>query len=177
MEVPVGQPGECVVRHVYPWTLCAEYVGNPEATAATWRNGWLHTGDLLTRDADGYYYFVDRKKDAIRRRGENVSSVEVEREVMAHSDVAHCAVVAVDLAEFEQEVKVFVVRQPGAVLSEEALVKFLIDRLPRYAVPRFVEFVDEMPRTPTGKVRKQELRARANGGCWDREAAGIEVPR
>lgn len=176
IEVPVGQTGECVVRHVHPWTLCAEYIGNPEATTAAWRNGWFHTGDLLTRDADGYYYFVDRKKDAIRRRGENVSSVEVEREVMAHSDVVHCAVVAVDLAEFEQEVKVFVVRQPSAVLSEEALVKFLIDRLPRYAVPRFVEFVDDMPRTPTGKIRKQELRARPNE-CWDREAAGIEVPR
>ncbi|WP_329410558.1 AMP-binding protein [Nocardia vinacea] len=176
LEVPVGQTGECLVRHQYPWTLCTEYIGNAEATATGWRNGWFHTGDLLRQDEDGYYYFVDRKKDAIRRRGENVSSVEVEREVRAHPDVVECAVVAVDLAEFEQEIKVFAVRRTGAVLSEEVLAKFLADRLPRFAVPRFIQFVDEMPRTPTEKIRKQELRARANEECWDREVGRTVVP-
>ncbi|MHA4854790.1 AMP-binding protein [Rhodococcus sp. MSC1_016] len=177
LEIPVGQTGECVVRHQYPWTLCAEYIGNPAATAAGWRNGWFHTGDLLRQDEDGYYYFVDRKKDAIRRRGENVSSVEVEREVLAHPDVVDCAVVAVDLAEFEQEIKVFAVCRTGTTLSEEVLAEFLADRLPRFAVPRFVQFIDELPRTPTQKIRKQELRARANDECWDRAIGQIVVPK
>jgi crotonobetaine/carnitine-CoA ligase len=177
VEVPVGQPGEAIARHVLPWTLCSSYLGDPEATASGWRNGWWHTGDLLVQDADGYYYFVDRKKDAIRRRGENVSSVEVEREVMAHDHVQACAVVAVDFSDFEQEIKVFVELVPGSQLTESELIHFLIDRLPRYAVPRFVEVVTDLPRTPTSKVRKHELRGRPNDQAWDREAAGIIVPR
>jgi crotonobetaine/carnitine-CoA ligase len=177
MDVPVGEPGECIVRHVYPWVLCSEYQGNPVATAEGWRNGWFHTGDLLKQDADGYYYFVDRKKDAIRRRGENVSSMEVEREVVAHEEIHECAVVAVDFSDFEQEIKVFAIRAPGSTLTEADLARFLIDRLPRYAVPRYIEFVDDMPRTPTAKVRKHELRARSNEHAWDREAAGIVIPR
>jgi crotonobetaine/carnitine-CoA ligase len=177
MEVPVGEPGECMVRHVHPWTLCAAYLGNPEATAAGWRNGWFHTGDLLKRDADDYFYFVDRKKDAIRRRGENVSSMEVEAEVLRHPEVLECAAVAVDIGESDQEIKIVVVRRPSSVLTEEGLTKFLIDRLPRYAVPRYVRFSDELPRTPTLKVRKEQLRKEQNDGCWDRVAAGIVLPR
>ncbi|MEV8539631.1 AMP-binding protein [Streptomyces sp. NPDC051572] len=177
IEVPVGEPGECIVRHVYPWTLCMSYLDNLQATADAWRNGWFHTGDLLRRDSDDYYYFVDRAKDAIRRRGENVSSLEVEREVLAHDEVVGCAAVAVDTEEFEQEIKVLVVLCPDSALTEEALTTFLIDRLPRYAVPRFVRFVEDLPRTPTGKVRKDRLRRESSEGCWDREAAGIVVPR
>ncbi|UIX29167.1 AMP-binding protein [Streptomyces sp. GQFP] len=177
IEVPVGEPGECIVRHIYPWTLCLSYLHDSQATANAWRNGWFHTGDLLRQDSDGYYYFVDRVKDAIRRRGENVSSMEVEREVLAHEEVVGCAAVAVDADEFEQEIKIFVVRRPDSTLTEAALTAFLIDRLPRYAVPRFVRFAEDLPRTPTGKARKAELRRESNEGCWDREAAGIVVPR
>lgn len=177
IEVPDGTVGEAIARSSRPWVSGGAYLGNPEATAAAWRNGWFHTGDLLVRDSDGYFYFVDRRKDAIRRRGENISSIEVEREVLAHSEILECAAVAVDSEHMEQEVKVFAVRSPDSTVSEETLVKFLIDRMPRYSVPRYVEFVDTLPRTTTGKVRKEVLRTQPNDSSWDRVAAGIVVPR
>jgi carnitine-CoA ligase len=177
IEVPDGKVGEAVVRSSLPWLVGVEYLGNPEATAAVWRNGWFHTGDLLRRDAEGFYSFVDRSRDAIRRRGENVSSMEVEREVAAHPEVIECAAVGVASRHLEQEVKVFVVRRPESALTEELLVKFLADRMPRFSVPRFVEFVADLPRTATAKVRKELLRALPNDDAWDREAHRIELPR
>jgi carnitine-CoA ligase len=177
IEVPDGAPGQAVVRSLLPWLIGVEYLGNAEATAAVWRNGWFHTGDLLARDADGYFGFVDRQRDAIRRRGENISSMEVEREATAHPDVLECAAVGVASIYVEQEVKVFVVRRPQSELTEEMLIRFLADRMPRYSVPRFVQFVDDLPRTATAKVRKELLRAMPNDDAWDREAKGIELPR
>jgi crotonobetaine/carnitine-CoA ligase len=171
MEVPPGQLGELVVRAEEPWRLNSGYFNMPEKTAEAWRNGWFHTGDGFTRDADGWFYFVDRTKDAIRRRGENISSMEVEAAVNDHPAVLESAAVAVASEWGEDEVKVVVVRQPGAELTHEELAQFLLETMPRFMVPRFIEFVAELPKTPTEKVRKVQLReVGVNENTWDRSA-------
>ena len=183
VPVPVGTPGELVVRHRLPWLINSGYRNMPEATARAWRNGWFHTGDQLQEDEQGNLYFLDRVKDAIRRRGENISSFEVEAEVLAHPEVREVAAVAVPnpdtIAEAgDEEVKVVVVREEGSELTARELVEFLIPRMPRHWVPRFVEFADELPRTPSFKVKKADLRAAAiTPATWDREAAGIRLKR
>ena len=177
-EVPVGVPGEAVVRPREPWITMAGYWGHPDWTAAAWRNLWLHTGDMLMRDEEGNLYFVDRTKDAIRRRGENISSMEVEQEVVAHPDVVECAVVPVASEHTEQEVMAVVVPRPDAALDPAELVRFLAPRMAYFMVPRYVEVVDALPKTQTGKVRKYALRERGlTPGTWDREAAGITLRR
>jgi carnitine-CoA ligase len=177
-EVPIGTPGELVLRTDQPWEITVGYLNQPEATARSWRNGWFHTGDQFVMDQDGYLYFTDRIKDSIRRRGENISSFEVERDVATHPDVAEVACVAASDAYGGDEVKVFIVTRADRRIDPEQLVHFLIPRMPHYTVPRFIEFIDELPKTPTMRVRKVELRARGNGaGTWDREAAGIIVTR
>lgn len=172
VPVPVGEPGELVVRTDIPWTMNAGYVGMPEATARAWRNGWFHTGDLFTRDEQGDYYLLDRVKDAIRRRGENISSYEVESGVRAHPDVLECAAVAVPSEIAEEEVMVVVVARDGAVLDPAELVDFLVPRMPRFMIPRFVDVVRELPKTEASqRVRKQVLRDRGvTASTWDRRA-------
>ena len=177
-EVPPGVPGEAVVRPREPWITMAGYWGHPDWTAAAWRNLWLHTGDMLMRDEEGNLYFVDRTKDAIRRRGENISSMEVEQEIVAHPDVVECAVIPVASEHTEQEVMAAVVPRPGATLDPAALVEFLAPRMAYFMVPRYVEVVDALPKTQTGKVRKYTLRERGlTPETWDREAAGIRLRR
>jgi len=178
-EVEEGKFGELVVRTSEPWIINAGYFNMPDKTAAAWRNGWFHTGDGFTRDARGNYYFVDRIKDAIRRRGENISSFEVERIVNEHPAVAESAAIGVPSELSEDEVKIFVVKEPGTELSAEELITFLIPRMPRFMVPRYVEFVDDLEKTAsTQRTQKYALRARSlNEHTWDREAAGIELPR
>lgn len=158
-EVPVGTPGELIVRSSKPWTLMAGYWKNPEATVSAWRNQWFHTGDLFVQDEGGNFIYLDRKKDSIRRRGENISSADVEKEVTSHPAVLESAAVAIADPVNDEEIKVFVVKQPGSDLNELDLVEFLRGKLPRFMVPRFVEFVEELPKTPTQKVRKAELRS------------------
>jgi crotonobetaine/carnitine-CoA ligase len=169
-EVPDGQLGELVLRSDEPWTLMAGYWRKPEATADAWRNLWFHTGDAFTRDADGNFYFVDRIKDAIRRRGENISSAEVEAEVNAHPAVLESAAIAVPAELAEDEVKVVLVLQPGQQLDLPELAEFLAGRMAAFMVPRYLEIVDALPKTPTEKVRKAELRAAGVGAAWDRLA-------
>jgi carnitine-CoA ligase len=176
MDVPDGAPGEVIVRSAERWSMATAYINNPEASSAAWRNGWFHTGDMARQDAQGRYHFVDRAKDSVRRRGENISSIEVESEVMRHPEVAECAAIGVGDSRIDQEVKVFVRRRPGSTLTESDLIRSLIDQMPYYSVPRFVTFVEDLPRTPTGKVRKVDLREHT-GHTWDREAAGINVRR
>lgn len=178
-EVPTGQTGELVVRTAVPWTLSSGYLGYPDKTAEAWRNGWFHTGDALRVDGNGDYYFVDRIQDAIRRRGENISSYEVEAAVLAHPEVAEVAAIAVPDTSSGHEVKVVVRLQPGSTLSEQALVEWLIPLMPRFMVPRYVELVADFPRTEASmKIRKGELRAQPlTDATWDREAAGVVVPR
>lgn len=171
-EVAVGEVGELVVRAALPWTMCTGYYGMPERTAEAQRNLWFHTGDGLRRDADGWYYFVDRLKDALRRRGENISSYEVEQPVLAHPGVAECAVVGVpaDAEAGEDELLLVVVPEPGAELTAEDLWRWCGPRLPGFAVPRYVRFTDALPLTPSGKVRKAPLReAGVDAGTADRE--------
>ena len=173
-EVPPGVPGEAVVRPREPWLTMAGYWGRPDWTAAAWRNLWLHTGDMLMRDEEGNLYFVDRTKDAIRRRGENVSSMEVEQEIVAHPDVVECAVIPVASEHTEQEVMAVVVPRPGAAFDPAALIEFLVPRMAYFMIPRYVEVTDALPKTRTGKIRKYTLRERGlTPGTWDREAAGM----
>jgi carnitine-CoA ligase len=179
-DIPVvtGEPGELIIRTDRPWEMNAGYWKLPEETAKAWRNGWFHTGDLFVCDKDGNYFFVDRKKDAIRRRGENISSFEVEREVTAHPDVKEAATVAAPGAFGDDEVKVFVVIREGSRFDPADLIRFLIPRMPYFMIPRFVEVIPELPKTQTMRVRKYELRERGNSeATWDREAAGIAVNR
>jgi carnitine-CoA ligase len=171
--------GELVVRTADPWIITSGYFHMPEKTAAAWRNGWFHTGDGFRRDAEGNYFFVDRIKDAIRRRGENISSFEVESAVNEHAAVAESAVIGVPSALGEDEVKVIVVLHPGASLRPEELITFLIPRMPRFMIPRYVEVADELVKTDsTQRTQKFALRADAlNERTWDREQAGLELPR
>jgi len=171
-EVEVGETGELIVRTDEPWTLCAGYWDMPEQTAFAWRNGWFHTGDAFRRDAAGNCFFVDRYKDAIRRRGENISSFEVEGLVAAHPAVLEAS------EHGEDEVCVYVVPVAGAALDPRELLTWLVPRMPRFMVPRYLEVVDVLPRTPTAKVRKVELRERGVGAAtFDRVAAGVVLPR
>jgi crotonobetaine/carnitine-CoA ligase len=176
--VPEGEVGELIVRADRPWSITTGYLGDPEATAAAWRNGWFHTGDALRRDGEANYYFVDRLKDAIRRRGENISSAEVEAEILAHPAVSTAAVVGVTSEFAEQEVLAAIVPVEGQRIDETELLEHLRRRLPYFMVPRYLRVLDQLPMTATGRVQKVTLReAGVTADTWDREAAGISVRR
>jgi carnitine-CoA ligase len=183
VPVPPGTPGELVARHTLPWTINSGYKNMPEATAEAWRNGWFHTGDQFTQDEEGNFYFLDRLKDVIRRRGENISSFEVESEVLSHPLVKEAAAVAVKNPELEEsagdeEVKVVVVLEQDATLDPAELVEYLAGRMPRHWVPRFVEYAQSLPRTESHKLKKGELRdSGVTEDTWDRERAGIRYRR
>jgi len=174
-EVGPGEPGELVLRPKQPFVLTTGYYGNWEATTRCFRNMWFHTGDRVWRDDDGYFYFLDRMKDAIRRRGENISAFDLETEINRHPAVLECAAIGVPSELEDEDIKVSVVVQPDTGLDPEELVAYCEERLPRSMVPRYVEFIDALPRTPTDKVAKYRLRAQGDGGItpttWDREAS------
>jgi crotonobetaine/carnitine-CoA ligase len=175
-ELPVGAVGELVVRTDCPWATSHGYAGNAAATA--WRNGWFHTGDGFKRDAEGNFYFVDRLKDAIRRRGENISSFEVESEVLAFPAIKEAAAIAVKSEIAEDEVCAVVAIRDGETFDPAALIEFLRPRMAHFMVPRYVRVVEALPRTPTSKIEKVKLRAEGlTTDTWDREAAGIVVKR
>ncbi|MEU1981910.1 AMP-binding protein [Nocardia sp. NPDC019395] len=176
-EVPDGELGELILRPREPWHFASGYWANPEATVAAWRNLWFHTGDQFRRDEQGNYYLVDRLKDSLRRRGENISSVEVEAAVLQHPDVLECAVVGVDSEWGEQEVMAFVVPKQSRGLDEAALDEFLSGRLAEFMRPRFIEVVDLLPKTATERVRKAELRERGRGPrTWARPERARSTP-
>ncbi|MER6127927.1 AMP-binding protein [Streptomyces sp. NPDC001795] len=180
-EVPDGALGELVLRSQRPWSFLSGYHARPEATAEAWRNGWFHTGDTFRRAPDGGLVFVDRKKDAIRRRGENISSYEVEAQALAHPAVREAAAVAVPGDEGEDEVLLVVcpLQEPGAQPPDPvALLGFLQGRLAHFMLPRYVRVLDALPKTPTGKPLKHVLRAEGvTEDTWDRETAGIRIRR
>ncbi|MDO7843126.1 AMP-binding protein [Sphingomonas immobilis] len=177
-EVANGDLGELLLRSDAPWVLAQGYYRNPEATAAAWRNGWFHTGDRFRKDAEGNYYFVDRAKDAIRRRGENISSFEVEAELGAHPAVREAAVVAVQSDVSEDEVMAVVALSDGATLDPIEMIEFLRPRMAHFMIPRYLRIVAELPKTPTMKVQKHVLRADGiTPDTWDRVAAKIEIRR
>lgn len=177
-EVPRGSVGELVLRAEVPWAFSHGYHGMPQATAAAWRNGWFHTGDAFRQEADGELYFVDRIKDAIRRRGENISSFEVEEELRAHPAVRDAAAVGVPGEHGEQEVLAVVSPVPGEHFDPAALLRFLRPRMAHFMLPRYIRTQPELPVTPTGKVRKDLLRdAGVTADTWDRETAYHTVRR
>jgi carnitine-CoA ligase len=170
LEVPIGTPGEMVVRTEKPHAFAAGYFGMPQATADSLRNAWFHTGDIFRVDESGRYYFIDRSKDALRRRGELISSFEVERQLLEHPAVAEAAVVGVPSEWGEQEVKAVLVLVEGGQLDPGDLIEFLKPRMARFMLPRYVEIIEQLPRTQTQKVMKHLLRD--SGVCtatWDRE--------
>jgi len=176
--MPDGEVGELVLRTKLPWGLMCGYFGRPEATAAAWRNGWFHTGDAFRRDTEGNLFFVDRMKDALRRRGENVSSFEVEAHVNEHPAVLQSAAIGVPAEVGEDEIKLYVVARADAALSPWALLDDLASRMPRFMVPRYVEFVEDLPRSEvTLRVQKVKLRERPfNNHTWDRETGQYLSP-
>jgi crotonobetaine/carnitine-CoA ligase len=177
-ELPVDAVGELVVRTDCPWATSHGYAANPTATAAAWRNGWFHTADAFRRDAEGNFYFVDRLKDAIRRRGENISSFEVESEVLAFPPIREAAAIAVRSEIAEDEVCAVVAIREGERFDPAELIAFLTPRMAHFMVPRYVRVVDALPRTPTSKIEKVKLRADGlTTDTWDREAAGIVIKR
>lgn len=177
-EVPVGEMGEIVFRPKDSFVMMLEYYNMPEKTLEACRNLWFHSGDLAKKDEDGYFYFVDRKKDALRRRGENISSFEVERAINTHPKVLESAAVAVKSELAEDEVKICVVLQPGETLDYGELIAYANDRMPYFAVPRFIEFMEKLPKTPTERVQKHLLKkSGVTANTWDREKAGIKISR
>jgi crotonobetaine/carnitine-CoA ligase len=176
IEVPDGQAGEIIVRPRKPHVMFEGYWRRPDATMAVTRNLWFHTGDIGRFDSDGWFWFVDRKKDYLRRRGENISSYELERTFRAHPGIADVAVHAVPSELTEDDVKVTAVRRDGADLTEEQLCRWCLDKLPYFAVPRYIEFRTELPRNATGKILKHQLRDEGvTVGTWDIASSDIEV--
>jgi carnitine-CoA ligase len=168
-EVPAGVPGELVVRSLEPSVLMDGYWGMPQATLEAFRDQWFHTGDMLRRDADGWLYFVGRRKDFVRRRGENISAAEVEMEIELHPDVLECAVVGVPSELTEEEVLACVVPRPGAALTPKALAEWCGRRMAPFMVPRYLRLLATLPKTPTDKVEKFRLREQGAAHAWDRD--------
>jgi carnitine-CoA ligase len=169
LDVPDGKPGELVCRSRQPYAYATGYFENPAATAAAHRDLWFHTGDRVVREPDGWLRFLDRLTDSIRRRGENISSLEVEQVLATHPAVAAVAVYAVPSELAEDEVMAAVVPRPGRKLFPAELAAWCAPRLARFAIPRYVDVVSELPLTENGKVRKAALRERGvTAATWDR---------
>ncbi|WP_455902009.1 AMP-binding protein [Rhodococcus gordoniae] len=174
--VTPGEVGEIAIRPKRAWTMAVGYHDMPEQTIEAWRNLWFHTGDAGRVDEDGYYYFVDRIRDRIRRRGENVSSFDIEAVLSEYPGVVECAAVGVPADEGDDEIKVSLVST--ATVDHTDLIEHCRKRLPYFAVPRYVEVLDALPKTPNGKVLKREIRNNGiTGAEWDRVAAGIVIGR
>jgi carnitine-CoA ligase len=178
IEMPAGEVGEIVCRPLHPHVMFEGYWKRPEGTVSVMRNLWFHTGDMGKFDAEGNFYFMDRKKDYLRRRGENISSYEMEYTLLQHSDLAEVAVHAVPSDLTEDDVKVTAVVTPGSALTEESLCHWCIEHMPYFAVPRYIEFRDELPKNPVGRVLKYQLREEGRTPTtWDREEAGVQLAR
>jgi crotonobetaine/carnitine-CoA ligase len=166
-----GEVGELLIRPRVAGTMLDEYFGDPDATARAFSGLWFHSGDLVRSDEDGNFFFVGRGKDSIRRRGENISALEVEEGIEAHPDVLECAAVGVPSELTEEDVKVFVVPRPGSDLDVEALWQYCDDTMAKFQVPRYVTFATDLPKTPTGKIAKQAVVESLSGLLThDREA-------
>jgi carnitine-CoA ligase len=173
---PTGAAGEIVMRGRQPGLIMKGYLANPEATAAAVKDGWLYTGDLGRCDADGDFYYVGRRKDSIRRRGENVSAWEVERVLNSHPDIQESAVVGVDAEVGEQDIKAFVLCRPGIAVDPMALIKWCEPRMPYFQIPRFITFIEAFEKTPTERIRKEVL-SKTTEDCWDLERSGYRLHR
>jgi crotonobetaine/carnitine-CoA ligase len=176
LPVAAGETGEIVVRPLLPDRMFDGYWGKPEATLEAFRNLWHHTGDVGRIDGQGLLHFVDRRKDVMRRRGENVSSIELEAAILRHSRIAEVGVHAVSSPATEDDIKACVVLSQGEPLAPEDLFTFFRDSLPYFAVPRYVEFLEALPRNAMGRVLKHELRACPLGpGTIDFDRLGLTI--
>jgi len=176
----VGEPGELWVKPLWPHFIFNGYFDDPEATAAAYAGEWYKTGDMLKCNAQGYYFFSDRKKDAVRYKGRNISTFEVELAARRHPAIADCAAFGVPSAELEseQEIMLDVILKPGQALQAVELAQFVNDNAPYFFVPRYIQFVDSLPYTPTNKVQKFRLRERGvTPATWDARAAGFKAQR
>lgn len=175
--VPVGETGEFVVRHKHPWTLMQGYIGMPEKTVEAWRNLWFHTGDSGYMDEAGNVFFIDRTSDRIRRRAENIASYDIEVAALKHPAVAEAAAVGTP-SEFagDDDIRLCVVPHPGMELIPRELLSHLAGLLPHFMMPRYIEHLDELPRSATHKVQRAALRRRPLGPrTWDRKAHGVSL--
>jgi len=173
-EVPRGERGEIVIRPKRPEVMFAGYWGRPEVTVETSRNWWYHTGDIGIVDEDNFLFFVDRKADYLRRRGENIASFEVESIIMGHGQIADVAVHAVPSPLTEDDLKITATRVDGATVSEEELFLWCVEQLPYFALPRYIEFRTDLPRSPVGRVLKRELRDEGvTSATWDLDLSGV----
>ncbi len=178
IEVGPGHTGEIVCRPSLPNIISSGYWGKPDATLETWRNLWFHTGDFGRVDSEGFWYFVGRKKDAIRRRGENVSAWEVEQVFTRHPAVAEAAAIGVPSTVGEEDIAVLIVLNPDENPAPQALCEFAAKDLPYFMVPRYVEYVTALPKTPSERVAKDLVRQRGiSSSAWDAEAAGWRPTR
>ena len=175
--VPPDTRGELVVRPTRPFTMFSGYLNKPEKTVESWRNLWFHTGDYVTRDKDGYYYFIDRKKDVIRRRGENLAPYDVESVLNRHPAVFESVVVGVPSPLGEEDVKAFVKLQPGIPVTPKELFEFCVTNLPFFMVPKYIEFLDEIPKTANQKAQRYLLKGRRGEAEHDRDKLGIVLTR
>ena len=176
----MGEVGEILIRPKEPSCFMAGYFRMPEKTVEAWRNFWFHSGDAGRLDEEGRLFYIDRIKDCIRRRGENISSFEVEQVLNNHPEISESAVVGIKVegAGGEEEVKALIVPVVGAAIDNVALLDYCVERMPRFAVPRFIELVDDVSKTATGKIQKQALRdAGITAGTWDRESVGYTIAR
>jgi crotonobetaine/carnitine-CoA ligase len=178
VEVPPGTIGEFIAQPQSPFVGTSGYYNKPLETLEFFKNFWMHTGDLGKMDEQGFFYFVDRKKQALRRRGENISSFEVEAVINSNPAVLESCVVGVPSDVGEEDVKTVVVLRPGQTLTAEALIEWCEPRLAYFAIPRYVAFRDSLPKTPSERVEKYKLKAEGvTADCWDRDAAGIKLRR
>jgi len=177
-ELPPGAVGEIAFRPKSPNILCRGYFRDPEATLRAMSDLWWHTGDLGFRDEDGYFYFIDRQKDAVRRRGENISSYEVERVVLVHPAVLDAAAIAIPSDVIEDDLMIVVILRDGQTLDPKDLFEHCDRNMPSFMVPRYIRFVSELPRTPNDKIRKVELRGvGVTSDTWDSVAVGLKPTR
>lgn len=177
-EVKPGEIGEFIAQPTRMFVGTTGYYKQIEATLEFFKNFWMHTGDLGRMDEDGYFYFVDRKKQALRRRGENISSFEVEAVINANPAVLESCIVGVPSDVGEEDVKAVVVLKEGQTLTEEALIQWCEPRMAYFAIPRYIAFRDSLPKTPSERVEKYKLKNEGvTGDCWDREVAGIKLKR
>jgi crotonobetaine/carnitine-CoA ligase len=172
----VGQRGEIWVRERVRGVLMKDYFNNPEATVAALKDGWLRTGDVGWFDADGDYYFVGRKKDSIRRRGENITAFEIERIADEHPEIAESSAIGVANELADEDVKIFLRLKPGAMLDPLDFVRWCEGRMAHFQIPRYVEFIDAFPKTPTERIRKESL-SRETSGLFDLQKSGYRLKR
>jgi crotonobetaine/carnitine-CoA ligase len=178
--VDTGTMGEYAIRPKIPWIMTPGYYGMPEKTVDALRNGWFHTGDGLRRDEDGWFYFVDRMGDTLRRRGENISTYEVEQPILDHPAVEECAVVGVKAEEEggEDEVKAYVTFKDGESATEAELIEWCDDRMPYFMIPRYIEVVQTLPKTENEKIQKAKLREQGNTErTWDRNRSEVTITK